>query len=171
MMEERKIIHEKMKKKEQEIQSLEEKLRSARIYVQALQDVLKLVDKDSAAEPSESALKAGSAVNKARETILRRGKPVHINDLLEAVGKEVTRESRASLTSSIAAYVRRGEIFTRPAPNTFGLAELGHKAPAGGTPPPQPPQGFGKVIQSPPPKFSNDMDDDIPFDDDDTVKF
>ncbi len=170
-MEERKIIHEKLKKKEQEIQTLEEKLRSARIYVQALQDVLKLVDSDSTVEHGESALKAGSAVNKARETILRRGKPVHINDLLEAVGKDVTRESRASLTSSIAAYVRRGEIFTRPAPNTFGLVELGHKAPPPGAPQPQPPQGFGKVVESPPPKISHDMDDDIPFGDDDGAKF
>jgi hypothetical protein len=164
MMEERKIIFEKLKKKEQEIQSLEDKLRSARIYVQALQDVLKLVDSDSTPEPNESALKAGSAVNKARETILRRGKPVHINDLLGAVGKEVTRETRASLTSSIAAYVRRGEIFTRPAPNTFGLVELGHTVPANPAPQPQPPQGFGKLVQTPP--ISHDMDDDIPFDDD-----
>ncbi|QWG24313.1 winged helix-turn-helix domain-containing protein [Bradyrhizobium sediminis] len=167
-MEERKIIHEKLKKKEQEIQSLEEKLRSARIYVQALQDVLKLVDTNSAPETGESALKAGSAVNKARETILRRGKPVHINDLLEAVGKEVTRESRASLTSSIAAYVRRGEIFTRPAPNTFGLVELGHKAVVNPAPP-QPPQGFGKIQPSPP--VSHDMDDEIPLADDDGSKF
>jgi len=166
-MEERKAIQEKLKKKEQEIQSLEDKLRSARIYVQALQDVLKLVSADPAPETGESALKAGSAVNKARETILRRGKPVHINDLLEAVGKEVTRESRASLTSSIAAYVRRGEIFTRPAPNTFGLVELGHKAPVAGAPNPQPPQGFGRLAQPPTPRIMpSDMDDDIPFEDD-----
>jgi hypothetical protein len=122
-----------------------------------------VVDSDSTGEAGESAMRVGSAVNKARETILRRGKPVHINELLVAVGKEVTRESRASLTSSIAAYVRRGEIFTRPAPNTFGLVELGHAAPAGGAPQPQPPQGFGKVVQSPDPKISHDMDDDIPF--------
>jgi hypothetical protein len=162
-MEERKIIREKMKKKEQEIQVLEEKLRSARIYVQALQDVLKLVDGDSAVEPSESTMKSGSAVDRAREAILKLGKPLHINNLLDAMGREITRESRASLTSSIAAYVRRGDTFTRPAPNTFGLVELGHTAPAGGTPQPQPPQGFGKVIQSPDPKISHDMDDDIPF--------
>ena len=165
-MEERKIIAEKLKKKEQEIQSLEEKIRSARIYVQALQDVLKLVSNDSPAEPGESALKSGSAVDKAREAILTKGKPIHINDLIKAMGKEVTRESRASLTSSIAAYVRRGEIFTRPAPNTFGLVELGHKPTAGGAGQQHPPQGFGKLVQPPAPWTPAEMDDDIPFDDD-----
>ncbi|UGY04761.1 hypothetical protein [Bradyrhizobium quebecense] len=160
-MDERKAIHEKLKKKEQEIQLLEEKLRAARIYVQALQDVLKMLHPDSPPETGESVMKSGSAVAKAREIILQRGKPVHINDLIEAMGKEVTRESRASLTSSIAAYVRRGDVFTRPAPNTFGLAELGHSTP-GEQPTHQPPQGFGKISPVPPPPKS-DMDDDIPF--------
>ena len=169
-MEERKAIHEKLKKKEQEIQSLEEKLRAARIYVQALQDILKLVGADSPAEPAESAIKAGSAVDKAREAILRKNKPLHINDLIEAMGKEVTRKSRASLTSSIAAYVRRGEIFTRPAPNTFGLVELGHKTPGVVAHQPQPPQGFGRLAQPPGPRVSPDIDDEIPFGDAD-VKF
>ena len=159
-MDERKAIHEKLKKKEQEIQLLEEKLKSARIYVQALQDVLKLVHPDSPPDSGESAMKSGSAVAKAREVILQRGKPIHINDLIEAMGKKVTRESRASLTSSIAAYVRRGDIFTRPAPNTFGLTELGHNAPAEQTAP-QPPQGFGKIEPAIIPKA--DTDDDIPF--------
>jgi len=149
-MDERKAIHEKLKKKEQEIQLLEEKLRAARIYVQALQDVLKLVQNDSTSEASESVLKTGSAVANAREIILNRGKPIHINDLIEAMGKQVTRESRASLTSSIAAYVRRGEIFTRPAPNTFGLVEMGHTQQLSQDLP-QPPQGFGKIAPSPDP--------------------
>lgn len=160
-MDERKAIHEKLKKKEQEIQMLEEKLRSARIYVQALQDVLKLVHPDSPPDTGESAMKSGSAVAKAREIILQRGKPIHINDLIEAMGKQVTRESRASLTSSIAAYVRRGDIFTRPAPNTFGLVELGHTA-SSDQAAPQPPQGFGKIAPAPIVPTS-DIDDDIPF--------
>ena len=140
-MSERDRIQERLRKKEQEIQGLEERLRTARIYVQALHDVIKLLDTNKAAQPTESALKAGSAVAQARELILRQGAPVHINDLLAGLGKEMTREARASLTGSIAAYVRRGEIFTRPAPNTFGLVELGHTAIAEAAP--EPPKGFG----------------------------
>ena len=66
----------------------------------------------------------GSAVAEARKSIRSEGRPLHIDELLRSMGKPVTRASRASLAGSIAAYVRRDEIFTRPAPNTFGLVEL-----------------------------------------------
>jgi hypothetical protein len=139
-MSEQDKIRDKLRKKEAEIQLLDEKLRAARVYVQALQDVLKLLDTDRT-EPAESVLREGSAVSQARDVILRKGTPLHINDLLAELGKELTRESRASLTSSIAAYVGRGEIFTRPAPNTFGLVELGHSSIDSKVH--EPPSGFG----------------------------
>jgi hypothetical protein len=143
-MGEREIIQDKIRKKEQEIQSLEEKLRTAKIYLHALNDISKALSKESHTGPESAALREGSAVAQAREFILRRGAPVHINDLLEGLGKELTRESRASLTSSIAAYVRRGEMFTRSAPNTFGLAELGHATSSEHDGPIEPPEGFGQ---------------------------
>lgn len=140
-MGEREVIYEKIRKKEQEIQTLEDKLRTARVYLQALLDISKALSKEPA-PAAESVLREGSAVAQARELILKRGMPVHINDLLEGLGRGLTRESRSSLTSSIAAYVRRGEIFTRSAPNTFGLVELGHvTTPEDGQT--EPPEGFG----------------------------
>lgn len=147
-------ISDRLKKKEQEIQTLEEKLRSARVYVQALQDILKLIGEDKTESAPESTLKTGSGVAQARDVILKKGVPVHITELLSALGKELTRESRASLTSSIAAYVRRGEMFTRPAPNTFGLLELGHASISGIED--EPPTGFG-IIKSLP------VEEDPPF--------
>jgi hypothetical protein len=101
-------------------------------------------------------------VARARDAILKEGSPVHIDVLLERLGKPVTRDTKASLTSSLSAYVRREEIFTRPAPNTFGLIELGH-------------HDVEDEIESPPPEFGRDpqvmttpsyaeeLDDDIPF--------
>ena len=152
-MDERTIIKDRIRKKEQEIQSLEEKLRTARIYIQALNDVMKVLQKTTDDTPAESVLRRGSTVSQARDVIFERGKPVHINELLEALGKEVTREGRASLTSSLAAYVRREEIFTRPAPNTFGLIELGHTD-LDFNDEPEPPRGFGSV--------ANGAEDDEP---------
>lgn len=150
-MSERGVIKDRLRKKEQEIQSLEEKLRTAKTYVNALQDILKMLDKVEPEQPAEATLRPGSAVSQARDVIFRNGAPVHINDLLEALGKEATREVRVSLTSSLAAYVRRNEIFTRPAPNTFGLIELGHKT-VEEEEERTPPQGFGRS-----------RDEDIPF--------
>lgn len=151
-MSERARIADKLHKKEQELQGLDEKSKAARIYIQALRDVLKLLDSDGSESAPETVLRSGSAVAQARDVILKLQKPVHINELLAALGKGATREGRASLTSSLAAYVRREEIFTRPAPNTFGLIELGH-APIEEEPI-RPPAGFGQAI---------DDDDDIPF--------
>lgn len=168
-MDDRKKIMERLRKKEQEIQLLEDRLRAARVYVQALHDVLKLLEGDVPSSPpsptapgsTESVLRSGSAVAQARHAILRRGGPVHISALLEELGKDSSRESRASLASSLAAYVRRGEIFTRPAPNTFGLIELGHKTVVENEDD-QPPPGFGSIRRAPPPP-SPEPDEDIPF--------
>lgn len=158
-MSERARIEERLRRKESEIQGLEEKLKAGRVYVQALRDVLRLLDKDEPSPPSleepVDALRSGSSVALARDVILRNGGPMHVNDILVAIGKEPSRETQASLIGSISAYVRRGKIFTRPAPNTFGLLELGHAGESreeGGPPP-----GFGQVGQG------AISDDDLPF--------
>ena len=141
-MSERRKVEEKLRRKEQEIMGLEEKVKAARVYVQALRDVLKIMDGSKDDGTAEAVLRSGSAVEKAKEEIMRQGAPVHISQLLEALGKDQTRENRASLTSSLSAYVRRGEIFTRPEPNTFGLVELGQTEKAEKET--IPPKGFGK---------------------------
>ena len=158
-MSERKMIEDKLRRKENEILSLEEKIKAAKVYVQALRDVLKALDK-SADGDSIPALKEGSAVAQARDTIMNNNSPMHIDEILETLGKENTRESKASLTSSLAAYVRRNEIFTRPAPNTFGLVDMDTELDQNGRND-GPPPNFGKL--SPPPPPSNDDDEDIPF--------
>lgn len=159
-MDERSVVAERLRKKMQEVQSLEEKLRTARIYVQALQDVMKAMGATPTAPETkpERSLRAGSGVSQARDVILKAGKPVHISDLLSGIGKEDTRDGRASLTSSLAAYVRRGEIFTRPAPNTYGLVELGHESIV--EPEPEPPEDFGSAPRD---DATADIDDEIPF--------
>jgi hypothetical protein len=157
-MSERKKIEDRLRKKEQEIISLEEKTRSAKIYVQALRDILKMIGSDTAeTQEAEATLRSGSAADQARRVILDNGAPVHIDDILSALGKDATREAKASLTSSLAAYVRRDEIFTRSAPNTFGLVELGHTSniEASGN---EPPADFGRQTTR-----VVEIDDDIPF--------
>ena len=162
-MTERDVIEGQITKKQAEIDGLEDKVKAAKVYVAALRDVIKLLDKasraDSQADEGETKLRAGSTVAQARDIILNRGEPVHIDDLLIAMGKDVTRDTKASLAGSLAAYVRREDIFTRPAPNTFGLIELDHFEPVEETDS-EPPIGFGQQNTS----FSNDFDDDdIPF--------
>lgn len=163
-MNQRKKIEDRLRKKDSEISGLEEKLKAARVYAAALRDVLKDLDGTEAGEeePSETKLRTGSAVARARDIILARGEPVHLDDILEAMGREATRDTKASLAGSLAAYVRKDEIFTRPAPNTFGLVELGHVTVEEDEA--QPPAGFGEqtgtilVVGE-----EKEVDDDVPF--------
>lgn len=143
-MNERRKIEERLKRKEQEIRELEDRLKETQIYVQALQDVLKLIPRDPEDIPGPtSTLRPGSLVDQTRASIRSQGTSLHIDEILKLLGKEVTRENKAALSSSLAAYVRRGEIFTRPAPNTYGLMELEEPPPPHPPPLLEPPPGFG----------------------------
>jgi hypothetical protein len=121
----RQDFERRIAKKQQEIADLELQLRDARSYLQALQDSMKMIPQDMLEEGgSGRELRVGSSLYKAREALRKSGKPLHINELLKAIGKPVEKKSRLSLSGSLAAYVRKNEIFTRPGPNTFGLHEF-----------------------------------------------
>lgn len=157
-MNERARIEQLLRKKQTEVVTLEEKLKAAKAYINALRDVLKVTAGE--ASDSEPKLKDGSSVAMAREAILTRGEPVRLDDLLLSIGKEPTQANRSSLAGSLAAYVRRNEIFTRPAPNTFGLVELGHDQSEEVVEDNEPPAGFGRA---PVASFDEDLDSDVPF--------
>ena len=102
---------------------MEAQINGAKNYLQGMEDALKLLPRDDA--ETGAVLRPGSNLAKARDAIKQAGKPMHVSDLLAALGRDITRMNRSGLSGSMAAYVRRGEIFTRPAPNTFGLVEFG----------------------------------------------
>jgi hypothetical protein len=111
-------------RKEQEINELEQKLRDARIYLQAVQDSIKALPREAMDANQVKELRPGTAVANARELIKSAGRPLHITDILRGLGKPVDAKNKLSLSGSLAGYVRDNQIFTRPAPNTFGLREF-----------------------------------------------
>jgi hypothetical protein len=113
-------------RKQQEIRDLELELEKAKTYLQALQDSMKLLPRD-ANGTSEASLRPDTALAKTRDVLRKNGKPMHINDLLKALGSPADSKHKLSLGGSLANYVRKGQIFTRPAPNTFGLLEMNEK--------------------------------------------
>lgn len=158
-MTERSIIEARIKRKETEIRSLEKKIATARVYLQALKDIERDIERSGDDEEFGGIpLRKGSFVAQAREIILKLGAPVHIDILLTHLGREPNRENKASLASSLAAYVRRGEVFTRTAPNTFGLVEMQHAEVE--EVPSEPPQGFGSLPSIP---ADADLDEEVPF--------
>ena len=137
-MTDRQTIEIRLRQKEKEMQNLEARLRESRGYVRALRELLGL-----------SPYGEKSMAKQARDIISERGHPVHIIEMLHAMGREVTRESRVSLTSALSAYVRRGDTFTKAGPNQFGLLEhRSHKKSTIRTKPlprSEPPDNFGEI--------------------------
>ena len=115
----RKKLEDKIKKKEQDIQGFETKISEANAYIQALQETMRLLPKSG--EDVESKIRPGSAIAKTLAYLKEAGRPMHINDILEGIGKSTSKKARVALSGSLGWYVRRYEIFTRTAPNTFGL--------------------------------------------------
>lgn len=115
-------------KKSQEILELRHEIDMAKTYLQAIQDAMKALPRDVqsnvAASDDRSELRAGTLLAKTRDAIHEKGSPMHINDILVAIGIENNKNNRVSLVGSLGAYVRRGQVFTRPAPNTFALVGM-----------------------------------------------
>lgn len=120
----REEILKRIERKQAEVRDLEALIRDANTYVQTMQEALRLLPKDQAdGSPAPIKLRQNSTVAKVHEILLKAGRPLHISDILKALGKPVDKKTRSSLSGTIGAYVREGKVFTRPEPNTFGLIQ------------------------------------------------
>ena len=143
----RESIQRLIDKKQQELRDLQIQMREGHAYLQALQDSIRVLPRETTDEQHE--LRPSSALSHAREHIRNSGRPLHISELLKLLGKPTDKKSRVSLSGTISSYARRKKIFTKTAPNTFGLIELnGNGASSPGTPMTEVedlPQTFGKL--------------------------
>lgn len=114
----------RIEKKQSEIRECEDRIKEAAAYVQGLQDTLKLMGKDGEYAVQEISLRHGSTIGKARDALKVAGKPLHITEILKAIGQPTDKKHRLALGGSIAGYARKNHIFTKPAPNTFGLVDF-----------------------------------------------
>ena len=137
-MSSRKAIEKMIEKAEEEQAYWAKQIELKDAYIQGLKDTLRHLPKTQEKSNGQATLRAGSDIAKAREIILKEGKPMHIAEIIKRIGKELTKQNRASLSSYIGSFVRKGEYFTRPAPNTFGLVELEEESGI------EPPAEFGK---------------------------
>ena len=91
----REQLIDKLKKKEGEIRGHENKIREARVYIQALQDMLRSLP-DEGATPdgtstTDNILRPGSMPHKTYELLVKARKPLHISVILKGIGEEPTR--------------------------------------------------------------------------------
>lgn len=68
----------------------------------------------------QSNLKEGSEIFKVQQIIKKNGAPLHVNEIMKALGSS-DKKKKISLTGSLSQYVRKGKVFTKVGPNTYGL--------------------------------------------------
>ncbi|MEO7861933.1 MAG: hypothetical protein ABIU05_16160, partial [Nitrospirales bacterium] len=61
--------------------------------------------------------------HKAFQALHAAGKPMHITDILKAIGLTTTSKNRISVGGTLARYARNNQIFLKTAPNTFSLVD------------------------------------------------
>lgn len=123
MMGPREVILKAIEKKRTEKSEHDRQSLACEHHIKGLEEALKALPKEdstSAVEP-EATLREGSGAALARDYLAKVGHPVHISELVPAIGKENTHQNRVSLASTLATYARAGKIFIKAKPNTFGL--------------------------------------------------
>jgi flagellar basal body L-ring protein FlgH len=137
-------VEKKIQSKQQEIADFEAQIEKAQAYIQAMQEVLRLLPREEGdAVSSEQLPRHGSAMAKTRDLLLETGKPMHITDILTGIGKENTKSQRLSVSGSLRSYARKGLVFTQEGGNVFGLVEFQAHNGNGRSPKDVPPKGFG----------------------------
>ena len=118
-------LEEKIKREKKQALDQVSKLEAK---LSAFEDTLKLMEKENA-EPANSDLRPNSDVFRIREFLRISGKPMNLSEILVLMEKPDTTENKNNIRGSIGRYAREGRIFVQTGPNTYGLVELGHKAP------------------------------------------
>jgi hypothetical protein len=132
----REKIEERIRRKEQEIAELTARIAEARAYIQGMQEASKMLPRDGAnGDTPESVLRTGSTAYRAMEVLRDAEGPLHITDILKAIGTSNTKANRILVGGTLSRYVRGNQIFVRTGPNTFALANKGAEH--------EPPEDFG----------------------------
>lgn len=109
-----------------QLEEIQQQRGQVQSFIDGMERTIQLLSRDVSHQKPESILRSNSDPAKARAAILKAGKPLHVNEILGNWIKDITTKDRVSLSSSLGAYARKEEIFTKVAPRVFGLLELGH---------------------------------------------
>ncbi|SRR5712692_5770150 len=132
-------LEDKIQRKGQEILEFNAKIREAQAYIQALQEAAKLMPREEARNGGgEAALRPGGSAHKAFHALKSAGKPLHVTEILKAIGMPNTKNNRLALGGTLARYARNKLIFDKTAPNTFTV--LNHESQE------EPPDDFGMAV-------------------------
>lgn len=118
----RKEIERKIERKRAEVEELQRQVDAGKAFIDGLQEALRLTPPDEDAPVVE--LRQGSDLESVRNILRQETKPMHIDSIIVKMQKDYTGNMRAGLAGSLSSYARRNKVFTKTAPNTFGLIEF-----------------------------------------------
>lgn len=124
-------IEKQVAKKREEVAQLESQMAELQAKITELNGIITGFEEAIQLFPKEltrsdfdkdvASIRKGSDVEKAFLLIRGKGEAMRIEDIVAAIGKENTKKTRQALGGQLSYNYREGRIFTRPAPNTFGL--------------------------------------------------
>ncbi len=115
-------LEEKIKQSQDDIEDWKDEISTAQITINELQSLYNLIPSANV-NGSQPAFRQNSDGWLVHRLLLKAGQPLYIDEILVQLDREITSDSRASLAGQLGGYVRKGQVFTRPEPNTFGLRE------------------------------------------------
>lgn len=117
----RKEFEKLIEKKRVEISEAQKAIDAGQAYIQAMVDAIKKLPKED--QTAVSPVRAGSEVEKIREVILQARRPLHLGEIIAALGRPDDAESKSKFAGLLGWYTSKGKVFTKTAPNTYGLVE------------------------------------------------
>ena len=115
-----------VKRKREEILTLERTLAEEKKFLQGVEASLKCITKTSTGAVIK--VREGSDIAKAQAALRAAKTPLHIIEILKYIDKEPTKSNRASLGGSLGSYASSGKIFKKTGPNVYSLLEFDNES-------------------------------------------
>jgi hypothetical protein len=122
----REDIEKRIEKEKQKVSDLQKQIERSNAFIQGMREALQLISGNIKVveSPKETSyFRAGDTKN-AYEILKQTGKSMHIDELLNSIGKPVNKQTRASLGSSLRRVAKRSGIVKCIGNSTFSLSDL-----------------------------------------------
>lgn len=116
------LVERKLKKYREDYARISTELMQLESTIHGLEEALKCFPQEG--EPTKQIfreLRPGTELYAVKELLLKEGKPLHMDKIMELLGKDPNKKT--SLAGSLNSYVKQGKVFTKKGPSVFGLIE------------------------------------------------
>jgi hypothetical protein len=118
----REDIEKRIEREKQKISDLQKQIERCNAFILGMQEALKFIPKTGEKITKEYYFRSGDT-KQAYEVLKQSAKPLSINEILSLIGKEPTKQNKASLSSSLHRAVKKSGLIKKVASNMFTITE------------------------------------------------